>query len=398
MEDVPMATDDLPALGVEPPLVGHLNPMLRDLQDSGPISKVRTPAGDEAWFVARYAEVKQLLMDPRLGRSHPDPANMPRYYTSKLLDMLVTTTDPEEDRLSHTQMRSTLTPLFTPKRMAAMRPLIAKRVSDAVDMLLAIGPPADMHSQFSFPLSFGVLCDLLGLTESDEYWMILAEVTNVADDAQNSATGPLDAIKYLTEVAARRRESPGEDVISLLCQAQPDDFYVASAVSLLTFTYQATPTTMSASIALLAGHPEQRDMLIKDPALLHGAIEEALRMGKVGESFVPRYASQDIEIGDVTIKTGDLVLCDHFSASLDERMFGHSDRFDITRSPNPHLAFSRGIWHCIGAPLAKIEIEEVFTALVSRMPGLRLTVPLAELEVKSNEQLSAGIGSIPVTW
>lgn len=378
-------------------MVGRLNPLLRDLQDSGPISKVRTPAGDEAWFVGRYAEVKRLLMEPRLGRSHPDPANMPRYFANPLLDMMITT-DPEADRQTHTLIRSALTPLFTPRRTAAMRPLVARRVSEAVDAVLAVGPPADMHTQFSFPVSFRILCDLLGLAETDEYWTMVADVTDVANPAEGGEIGPLRAMKYLAEVAVHRRENPGDDVISVLCQAQPDDFFVAAAVSLLTFGYQATPTTLSASIALLAGHPEQRDQLIKDPALMHTAVEEALRMGKVGESFVPRYASEDIEIGDVTIKTGDLVLVDHFSASLDDRVFEDPERFDITRTPNPHLAFSRGIWHCIGAPLAQLEIEEIFPALVSRMPGLRLTVPLEELHVKAGELLGAGINSIPVTW
>jgi cytochrome P450 monooxygenase len=393
-----MVTDNLPVLGSEPPLVGRLNPLLRRLQTSEPIVKVRTPAGDEAWFVTRYAEVKRLLLDPRLGRSHPDPANMPRYYDSALLDMLVTTTDPEADRLAHAHMRSALTPLFTAKRMAALRPKVAERVRDAVDAVLAQGPPADMHAQFTFPLSFGVLCDLLGMPETDEYWTILAGVTTVGNLAEGSEPGPLAAMQYLAKVAARRRECPGDDVISALCSAHPDDFFVASAASLLTFTYQATPTTLSASVAILAAHPDQRDLLIKDPSLLHTAVEEALRMGKVGESFVPRYATEDIDIGGVTIKLGDLVLCDHFSASLDERVFAEPERFDITRSPNPHLAFSRGAWHCIGAPLAQIEIEEVFPALLSRMPGIRLTVPLEELAVKSGEQFSAGIGSVPVTW
>lgn len=121
-------------------------------------------------------------------------------------------------------------------------------------------------------------------------------------------------------------------------------------------------------------------------------------MGKVGESFVPRYASEDIEISGVTIKTGDLVLCDHFSASLDDRVFPEPEQFDVTRSPNPHIAFSHGTWFCIGAPLARMEIQEVFPALVSRMPAMRLMVPLEELRVGATEHLAEVIGSLPVTW
>ncbi len=391
-------TENLPVLGSEPPLVGHLNPLLRRLQASRPICKVRTHAGDEAWLVTRYAEVKRLLLDGRLGRSHPDPPNMPRYFESTLLDMLVTTTDPDVDRRAHAQSRSVLTPLFSAKRMAALRPRIAERVRDAVDAVLAPGPPADMHSQFSVPLSFGVFCDVLGVSELDEFSALLTSATDVANPQEGPNGGPLAVLGYLAAVAARKRACPGDDGISALCAVEPNDNVVGGQAVRLAFAYQATPTVMSASIALLAAHPDQRDLLIKDPTLLSSAVEEALRMGRVGESFVPRYASEDIEIGGVTIKTGDLVLTDHFSASLDDRVFDEPERFDITRSPNPHLAFSRGMWHCIGAPLARMEIQEVFPALVSRMPTIRLTVPVEELLVTSEEQLGGGIVSVPVTW
>lgn len=388
-EDAIIVTEDLPVLGSEPPMLGRLNPLLRRLQASRPICKVRTYAGDEAWLVTRYAEVKQLLLDSRLGRSHTDPPNMPRYLDSPLLDTLVTTTDPDADRRHHAQIRSVLTPLFSARRMAAWRPRIAERVRDAVDAVLAQGPPADMHSQFSVPLSFRVLCDVLGVSELDKLWTLLTEA---ADE------GPFEILDYLASVVARKRARPGDDMISALCKVQPDDTIVGSHVLLLPFAYQSTPHTMSASIALLAAHPDQRDLLIKDPTLLSSTVEEALRMGTVGDSFLPRYASEDIEIGGVTIKTGDLVLCEYLSASLDDRVFDEPERFDITRSPNPHLTFSHGMWHCIGAPLARMEIQEVFSALISRMPAIRLTVPLEELHLTSEEEPTAGIVSIPVTW
>lgn len=395
---LPMVIDNLPVLGSEPPLVAHMNPLLRHLQASRPISKVRTPAGDEAWFVSRYAEVKQLLLDPRLGRSHPDPVNMPRYFENALVDKLIAATDRDTGRREHTRMRSALTPLFTVTRMAALRPLIVERICEAVDVVLALGPPADMYSQFSSPLAFRVLCDFLGVPETDEYWMLLANVTSVANSSEDSDGGYLAVTRHLATIAARKRECPGNDAISTLCQVHPDDSIAAVLAAMLTYSYQAIPSTMSASIALLAANPDQRDLLIKEPALLESAVEEALRMGKVGESALPRYATEDIEIGDVMIKSGDLVLCDHFSASLDERVFDEPERFDITRSPNPHLAFSRGTWHCIGAPMAQMEIEEVFRALLSRMPALRLTIPLEELAVRKDEQLAAGVASVPVTW
>jgi cytochrome P450 monooxygenase len=384
-----MVPEALPVLGSEPPLLGRLNPLLRRLQASQPICKVRTHAGDEAWLVTRYAEVKQLLLDDRLGHSHPDPPNMPRYLDSPMIDMLIRTTDPEADRQEHANVRATLTPLFSARRMAAWRPRIAERVRDAVEAVLAQGPPADMHTQFSMPLSFQVFCDVLGVSEEDKLGALLADAADV---------GPFGILDHLASIVARKRPHPEHDVISGLCAVQPDDSVVASYVLLLSVAYQATPHITSAGIALLASHPDQRDLLIKDPALLPSAVEEALRMGLIGDSFLPRYASKDIEIGGVTIKTGDLVLCEYFSAGLDERVFDEPERFDITRFPNPHLTFSHGMWHCIGAPLVRMEIQEVFPVLLSRMPAMRLTVSPEELRFAGEEEPVAGIVSIPVTW
>jgi cytochrome P450 monooxygenase len=384
-----MVPETLPVLGSEPPLLGRLNPLLRRLQADQPVCKVRTHAGDEAWLVTRYAEVKQLLLDDRLGHSHPDPPNMPRYLDSPMIDMLIRTTDPEADRQEHAKVRATLTPLFSARRMAVWRPRIAKRVRDAVEAVLAQGPPADMHSQFSMPLSFLVFCDVLGVSEEDKLGALLTDAADL---------GPFAILEQLASVVARKRPHPGHDVISGLCAVEPDDNVVASYMLLLAVAYQATPHITSAGIALLAAHTDQRDLLIKDPTLLESAVEEALRMGLIGDSFLPRYASKDIEIGGVTIKTGDLVLCEYFSAGLDERVFDEPERFDITRSPNPHLTFSHGMWHCIGAPLVRMEIQEVFPVLLSRMPAMRLTVPPEELRFAGEEEPVAGIVSIPVTW
>ena len=392
-----METEDLPVLGSLPPVVGSMNPLLRGLQARAPITKVRTPAGDEAWLVTRHAEVRQLLLDERLGRSHADVANMPRYYNSPLLDMLVKTSDPAADKQDHTETRSVLTPLFTPKRMAQVRPWITARINEAIDAILAQGPPVDMYTQFSLPVSFGVLCHVLGVSDKDKFRDMLSASVNVVDP-QGGKDTPLAVLGYLAEVAAEKRACPADDVISQLTAVLDDDGLVGGRVSGLSFAYQATATVMTAGIALLAAHPDQRDLLVNDRSLLNGAVEEALRMGRVAESFTPRYASADIEVGDVTIKTGDLVLCDHFSASLDDRVFADPGRFDITRSPNPHLAFSRGMWYCIGAPLATVEIQEVFAAIAERMPTIELAIPLDQITVSSGEQLGKGLVSVPVTW
>ncbi|WP_378742955.1 cytochrome P450 [Nocardia brasiliensis] len=113
--------------------------------------------------------------------------------------------------------------------------------------------------------------------------------------------------------------------------------------------------------------------------------------------MLPRYARADIELGDVTIRAGDLVLLDITAANIDPRAFTEPDRFDVTRAPNHHLAFGHGPWHCIGAPLARMQLQVVFAGLVTRFPTLRLAVPVSRIPVTASV-LDRGIAELPVTW
>jgi cytochrome P450 monooxygenase len=356
---------------------------------------VRTHTGDEAWLVTRYAELKQLLLDHRLGPTHPDPANRSRYLDNPLLDLLVVDEDPATSRENHVRMRSVLTPHFSARRMASLRPRIAARVSDLIDVITEMGPPLDIHASMSLPLSFQVLCDLLEIPDRETYLGLLRDAGQIADP--NRPPGRPELFAHLTELAGDKREHPDEGLISSLCESGITDDDVAALIAMISISYQVTPNNISAGIALFALNPDQRHLLAQDPELMRQAIEEVLRMGKIGESFVPRYASADIEIGGVTIRAGDLVLCDHYTAGFDEHVFDEPERFDITRSANPHLAFSRGITHCIGAPLARLEMTEVFTGLFARLPALRLAAARDEIHAITS-QLGAGIVELPVTW
>jgi cytochrome P450 monooxygenase len=387
-------TDDLPALASVRPALGRLNPLMRELQRQGPICRVRTHTGDEAWLVTRHAELKALLMDNRLGPTHPDPANRSRYLDNPLLDLLVVDEDPEVSRQNHVLMRNALTPHFSARRMNALRPRIAARVSDLLDVISDLGPPLDIHTTMSLPLSFQVFCDLLEIEDRDTFMGLLREAGQVGDPDRPDEPR---LFAHLTELAAHKRAHPDEGLVSALCASGIDDDGVAAMIAMISISYQVTPNNISAGIALFALNPGQRHLLVEDPELMSQAIEEVLRMGKIGESFVPRYASDDIEVGGVTIAEGDLVLCDHYTAGFDERVFDEPERFDVTRAPNPHLAFSRGITHCIGAPLARVEMTEVFTGLLARLPELRLAVPHDRLHTISS-QLGAGIVELPVTW
>ena len=147
---------ELPSLGLEPPDLLKVSPLLRQLQEQGPICRVRTPAGDEGWLVTRHAALKQLLHDERFGHSHPDPANAAQYVRNPFLDLMITDTDAEAGRRTHAESRRLLAPMFSARRVREMEPKVVAVVDDVLDRFIAQGPPADLHDGLCVPVALTV--------------------------------------------------------------------------------------------------------------------------------------------------------------------------------------------------------------------------------------------------
>lgn len=204
------------------------------------------------------------------------------------------------------------------------------------------------------------------------------------------------------ELVTHKRTRPGEDVISDLVAAQQrwhygDDHIAALAAMLLFAGHETTVSRIDVGTLLLLAHPTQAAALRADPALVGSAVEEILRMAAPASGGLPRYAHADIDIAGVTIRAGDAVLLTASVANRDPAAFPEPDRFDITRDPNPHLAFGHGPRYCIGASLARVELQAVFSALPTRFPTLRLAVPVDQLHLRT-DLLTGGLTSLPVTW
>ncbi|MFD7896778.1 cytochrome P450 [Streptomyces sp. NPDC059743] len=392
------AFPELPSLQAEQPSVLKLSPLLRDLQTSAPVRKVRTPAGDEGWLVTRHAELKELLHDERLGRAHPTPASAPRYVQNPFLDMLVSD-DFELARKLHTETRALLTPNFSARRVLDLMPKVEAIAEGVLESFLAQGPPADLHGGFSLPFSLAVLCELIGVPAEDHGRLVaLLSRMGGLDDPDGVQDGQQDLFGYLVELAGRKRAEPGDDVISRLCASEPSDERIGPiAAGVLFAGLEAVASHVDLGIVLFTLYPDQRGAALGDPRLMAGAVEEILRSAKAGGSVLPRYAGEDVEIGGVTIRAGDLVLLDFTLSNFDRQVFDEPELFDITRSPNPHLTFGHGMWHCIGAPLARMQLRTAYTLLFTRLPGLRLALPVERLQVLGG-RLSAGLTELPVTW
>lgn len=393
MDNLPFRTDG-GALDIAPRFL--------ELQRTEPVARVRTLTGDPAWLATGYHEVKQLLKEPTLGRSHPDPDNASRISNAAIMSR-PSQEDVDTEVQQHRRMRQVLAPGFSAKRMLSLRERVGNRIDEILDRMTT--PPVDLHEVLSMPLPVMVICELLGAPFED-HPKFRAWSTAMVDVSDGAAAQRADAefAEYITGLLAVKRADPGEDVLTDLARVAGEDAMPAEraaqlARGLLFAGHETTMTRIDLGTLLLIKNPEQRDRLLADPSLVDSAVEEILRLsfGSPVTGGVARYAGTDIAVGDVLINTGDAVLLANGVANLDPRVFDDPDTFDITRDPNPHLSFGHGGHFCVGATLARVELREVFSRLFQRFPTLRLAVDESELPV-NRDKLTGGVAALPVTW
>ncbi|MBO4164313.1 MULTISPECIES: cytochrome P450 [Micromonospora] len=400
--DLPVV--DLPALPFERDQfdVNGIAPLFRELRDTQPIVRVRTSAGDEAWLVTRYEEVKTLLNDPRLGRSHPEPAKAARVANAAVLTGPLGT--PDKEVAARQRFRRLIGPSFAARRVEKLRGQVQEIVDQLLDDLAASPQPADFHEALSFPLPVLVICQLLGVPTEDrtEFRHYSAGATALDDPAAAKAAWER-LVAYMYRLIDIKRAEPGEDVFSdLLAVAEQenltDDEIARMGAGLLFAGHETTVTRLDLGTLLLLTHPDQREKLQNDLSLVPSAVEEMLRMvAPSTQDVLPRYAHQDITVCGTDVPAGDLVLLAFTATNRDPDVFVDPDRFDITRDSDRHIAFGHGPRFCIGSSLARAELQCLFATLLVRFPNLQLAVPPAELEFR-DFTLTGGVTSLPVTW
>lgn len=373
-------------------------PGLRALQARGAVHEVRTATGDQAWLVTGYAEVRRLLADPRLGRSHPDPGSAARTGESALFGGPLGNYESED--ADHDRMRSLLQPHFTPGRMRALQPRVGELTAGLLDELSRQDRQADLVAALAAPLPILVICKLLGVPYQDRSrfrgWTRAA--ADIRDRAR-SEQGLADLFGYGRELVTRKREHPGDDVISRLCATDgvDDDEIAMLSMFLLFAGHETTVVAIGMGALMLLSNPPQWQALRDDPGLIPAAVEEMLRAPGTGGGGIPRYARADLQISGARVRAGDLVLLDNGAANHDPKVFPDPDPFEVTRQAASHLTFGHGPRYCTGAPLARIELKAVFSQLIPRFPGMRLAVPVEQLTLDSGS-LTRGLTRLPVTW
>jgi pentalenolactone synthase len=262
------------------------------------------------------------------------------------------------------------------------------------------GAPADLHANLAGPLPALVICELLGVPYADrDTFRVWVDAAAFDTDPVESGQGMMALVDYGVSLVADKRHRPGDDVISGLCQEDDlaDVEIAVLAVSLLFAGYETTVVQIWMHAVQLLSNPSRWQALLDDPSLIPKATDELIRASLIGGVGIPRYARDAIDIAGFSIAEGELVLLDPGSANHDPAFFKDPDLIDFNRSGPQPLSFGYGGRYCLGAPLARMELNAVFSQLIPRFPNMRLAVETASLSINT-DALGAGLVALPVTW
>ncbi|WP_416969853.1 cytochrome P450 [Streptomyces sp. 4F14] len=407
-----MLDHDVPAFPMARACPMHPPAEYREIRGQEPVSRVRMPDGQLAWLVTGHEPARRLLADPRVSadRLHPAfPGRLTaeqRTASERVRRLTTRRSMIHLDGADHGAHRRILTGEFSLRRIAAMRPRIQEIVDRGVDALLAAPRPSDLVEHVSQPVPSLVICELLGVPHEERYdfhtWANKLISRTVSMPERAAASEALnDCLETL--VTEKERGEPSDDLIGRLIARNREtpvmnhDEIVGTAVMLLIAGHQTTANMISLGLVTLLANPDLKAQVTADASLLPGAVEEMLRYFSVVENAPARVATEDIEIGGVTIRKDEGIVVSSLAADWDEEVFEHPDRLDFRRGARHHVAFGYGVHQCLGQNLARVELEMVFETLLRRVPDLALAVPAEDLSYKDDAGIY-GIYQVPVTF
>ena len=361
-------------------------PTYASLRSSAPVYRAALPDGRGVWLITRYEDVLAVLKDKRFvkdwrGALTPEQlAQVPPIpEVMKPLSQNMLDTDPPD----HERLRALVSKAFTPRLIERLRPRV-QAISDGLLDAVQDRGEMDLIDDYAFPLPITVIAELLGVPAEDRNnfreWSDAAVSGNASQEYMEEILIPhMQAFTdYLRALFEEKRANPGDDLVSALVRAEEagdrlsEDELLGMVFLLLVAGHETTVNLIGNGVLALLQHPDQLRKLKEDPSLIKPAIEELLRYDGPVETSTERFAREDVEIGDQVIPRGEMVLVVLAAADHDPERFSDPDELDITRTDNRHLAFGKGIHHCLGAPLARMEGQIAISTLLRRMPNLRL--------------------------
>ena len=338
----------------------------------------------EVFLAATHRDANEVLRNKSLGRIYAEriPESEWQVFNWLHSDSILDSEPPK-----HTRLRGLVLKAFNRNRIEGLRPAIQKITDDLLDAIEAKRSSFDLIADFAEPLPVKVIALLLGFPIEDEHllrpWsqaiVKMYEVNPPREHQLAAQKAAQEFADYVHSLMLERKKSPSNDLITELANVHEagdrlsTHELIATCVLLLNAGHEASVNGFGNGMVSLFQHPEQRDLLFKNPdALAETAIEEFLRYDSPLQYF-ERTATSDLELGGVAIKNGQKIVSLLGSANRDSSVFGNADVFDVARQPNPHIGFGAGIHFCIGAPLARLEMSVSLPSLMKRFPNLHLS-------------------------
>lgn len=368
-----------------------------------PMRRVRLWDGSTPWLVTGHAEQRALLSDPRVSSETTTPGfpNFAKDFGKAGLSFVLMD-DPEHNRL-----RRTVISPFTVKRVETMRPRVQQIVDEQLDSMLSGPKPTDLMAEFALPVPSLVICELLGVPYADHDFFQTNSKTILLQDAtpEQRMAASFAMAQYLNTLLDARFDNPGEDMLSgLTGRIRAGELTQEEAtqigVLMLLAGHETTANMIALGTLALLEHPDQLAVLrdnLDDPKLVASTVEELLRYLTIAHGGRRRAALEDITIAGQTIRAGEGMILVNESGNRDPAVFADPDRLDITRDARSHLAFGFGVHQCIGQPLARLELQVVYSTLFRRIPTLALATEVDRVPFK-HDGFVYGVYELPVTW
>ncbi|MFI8688112.1 cytochrome P450 [Rossellomorea sp. NPDC077527] len=357
-------------------------PFYSHLRKTDPVFAAWEDGEHTTWIVSGYEDVLELLKTysfiknqskvfPNSEGNHDLPLEA-RVFQHMMLDV-----DPPD----HTRLRKLVQPYFNPKKIQELSPRIEAIADQLIDEMKVKEGVIDLIDDFAFPLPIIVISELLGVpTEDREKFRRWSNtIVSASDNMDTDFQGDVrEFIEYLTLLLKEKKENPKDDLISNLVlheeegeQLTEDELY-SMIILLIIAGHETTVNLIGNGMYALFEHPDQLEKLRMNHSFIETAIEESLRFYSPVDFSTARWSAEDMDFKGKRIKRGDMVLASISSANRDERKFEDAGTFDVTRKPNPHMAFGYGIHFCLGAPLARLEGKIAFEKLLSAFPAMKM--------------------------
>ncbi|MEC3992638.1 cytochrome P450 [Actinacidiphila sp. DG2A-62] len=366
------------------------------IRAQGPVTLVEVPGGFHAWSITNYEIAKSVLVDPRFAKNARE--HWPAFINGEvppdweLITWVVMDNMNTHDGADHDRLRKLVSHAFTTRQVEKARPMIEKIVARLLDDIAATpaGEPVDVKSRYFYPLAATVICDLFGVPESARAGVLQGSVVNskTTNSAEQAEANLHQWQSAMTDLVETKRREPGDDLTTTLISAREEGdtpLTDEETVGTLHLMFGAGTETVSNVLAHavldLLTHPDQLELVRTGRYGWDAVFQETVRKEGAVAQLPFRYATEDVEIGGVTVAKGDLVLIGYSAIGRDPELHGETaGEFDITRADKTNLGFGYGPHRCLGMPLATLQAAIALPALFERFPDLRMAVDVGELE------------------